>query len=146
MNVSIRPIGPNDYAEVSTIWREVLDVPYVTAEWAASFYEEVKDDVNYETYVAEADGRVVGLVTTVVTKSIEFPKDGYTKVNGLAVLPEYQGRGIGRKLLETVEARAAERGAGHIVLASGMQRTEAHKFYECVGYKKTSFWFRKNLG
>lgn len=146
MDAMIRPIGPNDYAEISAIWRDVLGVPYVTAEWAASFYEDVKDDANYETYVAETNGCVVGLVTTVVTKSIEFPKNGYTKVNGLAVLPEYQGRGIGRRLLETIEARAAERGAGHIVLASGMQRTEAHKFYECVGYKKTSFWFRKNLG
>lgn len=92
-----------------------------------------------------ADGRIVGLVTTMVTKSMEFPTNGYTKVNGLAVLPEYQGRGIGRKLLETIERRASERSAGHIVLASGMHRTEAHEFYECAGYRKTSFWFRKNL-
>ncbi|MBD5495702.1 MAG: hypothetical protein HDR12_15395 [Lachnospiraceae bacterium] len=30
-------------------------------------------------------------------------------------------------------------------LASGFQRTGAHKFYERLGYTKTSFWFRKSI-
>ena len=56
----------------------------------------------YATFVAEEGGRVVGLVTTVVCLAIGHPPRGYTKTNGLGVLPEYRGKGIGRMLLERV--------------------------------------------
>lgn len=47
-------------------------------------------------FVAEQDGRVVGYITTRV--------DYASKIGGipnLAVLPAYQGRGIGRRLMQT---------------------------------------------
>ncbi len=66
-------------------------------------------------------------------------------MNGLAVLTELQRRGIGKMLMGCVEKLANGRNASAIVLASGFGRTGAHEFYERLGYKKTSFWFRKNI-
>ena len=56
---------------------------------------------------------------------------------GLAVLPEYQHRGIGMQLLQAVEAEAAVRNYRFIRLNSGEQRKEAHAFYEHCGYSCT---------
>ena len=141
--IEIRAIQKKDYPEVARIWREVLDIP-VTDECLAETYAKMGQDNRYATFVAESDGRVVGLVTTVVCLAIGHP-DGYTKINGLGVLPEYRGKGIGRMLLEKTQEIAVENGTGYLGLASGLQRETAHTFYEHMGYQKTSYWFRKRL-
>ena len=94
--------------------------------------------------VSLRQAKIVGLVTTVTAMAIGHP-DGYTKINGLGVLPEYRNNGIGRMLLKRAERVAEENGTGYIALASGFRRDEAHAFYEHMGYQKTSYWFRKRL-
>lgn len=144
MNIVIREIESKDYVSVAAIWRDVLGFSSATIENVTRTYEKMKDDNRYRTFVADADGEVVGFVTAVETLAVDHP-NGYIKMNGLAVLPQFQRRGIGRMLMERVEKLAAERGASFIGLASGFQRTGAHAFYERLGYQKTSFWFRKAI-
>ena len=143
-DIVIREIEGKDYVPVAAIWRDVLGFSSVTDESVAKTYKKMKDDNRYCTFVADADGGVVGLVTAVQTLAVDHP-NGYIKMNGLAVLPAFQRRGIGRMLMERVEKLAAERSASFIGLASGFQRTGAHEFYERLGYQKTSFWFRKDI-
>ena len=55
-------------------------------------------------------------------------------VVSLAVAPDLQGQGIGKQLLEALEARVRA-GAGTFVrLNSRVERTDAHGFYEHLGY------------
>ena len=142
--VSIRRIEKNDYAAVASIWRDVLDVRNATEEHVTEVYGKMAPDERYCTFVAEAGGKVVGLAAVVKVLAIGHP-GGYVKMNGLGVLPEYRHRGVGRQLMDQVERWALEQGAPYVGLASGTGRTEAHNFYEHLGYRKTSYWFRKNL-
>ena len=143
MDVRIRKLQRQDYQAVAEIWRDVLDIPVADGELCAT-YEKMDGDDRYATFVAEADGRVVGLVTTVTALAIGHPA-GYTKVNGLGVLQEYRHIGIGRMLLNRAEEEAVANGTRYLGLASGFSREEAHRFYEHMGYRKTSYWFRKRL-
>ena len=65
-----------------------------------------------------------------------YNKPGFN-ILGLAVLPEYQHRGIGKQLLQAAEAEAAARNYRFIRLNSGEHRMEAHTFYEHCGYTCT---------
>lgn len=143
MSVIIREITESDYESVIVIWNKVLDIP-VTLESLFETYSAMSEDDRYCTLVAEVDGIVAGLITAVHTLAIGHP-GGYVKMNGLGVLPEYRNRGIGKMLLEEVERFAIEKGAPYIGLASGIRRADAHGFYEHLGYRKTSYWFRKEL-
>lgn len=144
MNIVIREIESKDYVPVAIIWRDVLGFLSVTDEHVITTYEKMKDDTRYCTFVADLNGEVVGFATIVFTLAIDHP-NGYIKMNGLAVLPEYQHHGIGKMLMERVEELAHQRKASFVGLASGFQRTGAHQFYEKLGYQKTSFWFRKSM-
>ncbi len=144
MNIVIREMESKDCLSVAAIWRDVLGFLAATDENIITTYEKMRSDNRYCTFVAEVNGDVVGFATAVETMAIPYPT-GYIKMNGLAVLPEFQQRGIGRMLMERVEKLAGERNASCIGLASGLQRTSAHEFYEHLGYRKTSFWFRKNI-
>ncbi len=144
MDITIREIESKDYTSVTAIWRDVLGFLSVTDENVAKTYRKMKNDSRYNTFVADVDNTVVGFVTTVETLAVDYP-NGYMKVNGLAVLPAFQHCGIGKMLMERVEKQASERKISMIGLASGFQRTDAHKFYEHLGYQKLSFWFRKKI-
>lgn len=144
MNIVIREIESKDYMFIATIWRDVLGVLSATDEHVVETYEKMKGDIRYRTFVADVNGSIVGFATTVETLAIDQP-NGYIKVNGLAVLPEFQHCGIGRMLMERVEKLACERNVSLIGLASGFQRTGAHEFYEHLGYQKLSYWFRKRI-
>ena len=145
MKTVIRKIRQRDYAAVAVLWREVLGIRNATDENVTETYEAMRHEDGYATFVAEADGKIVGLATAVKVLAIGHP-GGYVKMNGIGVLPEYRHQGIGKKLMEQIEHFAMEQGAPYVGLASGINRLEAHAFYENSGYQKTSFWFRKSLG
>ena len=88
----IREMQKKDCATVARFWREYLDVPSATEESVTATFEKMSRDSRYCTYVAEEDGIVVGFLTFVEVLSFDDP-DGYVKMNGIAVLPEYRHRG-----------------------------------------------------
>ena len=144
MEITVRPIQKSDYPAAAAIWRDVLDIINATDESVAETYEQMARDENYATFVAKAQGKVVGLVTAVKVLAVGHP-GGYVKMNGLGVIGEYRHQGIGKLLMDRVEEWAVKQGAPYVGLASGIRRTDAHAFYEHIGYQKTSFWFRKNI-
>jgi GNAT superfamily N-acetyltransferase len=57
-----------------------------------------------------------------------------------------RSRGVGKALLDGLEARARERGCQTLALDSGVQRARAHRFYFREGMIVSSFAFKKGLG
>jgi GNAT superfamily N-acetyltransferase len=67
-------------------------------------------------------------------------------VYDLVTTSEARSQGYGRLLLSHVEAFAREQGCALVALASGLQRTEAHRFYiERMGYERSAYVFEKRL-
>ncbi|MDW0117163.1 GNAT family N-acetyltransferase [Sporosarcina thermotolerans] len=57
-----------------------------------------------------------------------------------------RSNGYGEKLLSFVHEWAIVNGYKSVALSSGLQRTDAHQFYEDkMGYDKVSYVFKKNL-
>lgn len=84
-------------------------------------------------YVAAESEKVVGFVQAELYQAVYF-KDGLN-ILGLAVLPAYQRRGIGRQLMTVVESLAKANRLSFIRLNSADYRHEAHAFYEGIGYR-----------
>src|SRR5262245_59820841 len=61
---------------------------------------------------------------------INSPQEG--QIRSMAVASEWQGKGLGRKVMERIESVAAEKKLRRIVLDA---RKEAVGFYERMGYK-----------
>ena len=57
-----------------------------------------------------------------------------------------RSKGYGEKLLTYVHNWAKENNYENVALSSGLQRTDAHRFYENkMNYDKVSYVFKKNL-
>ncbi len=92
--------------------------------------------------VALRDERVVGLLTLHVTHVLHRP-GSVGRVTTLVVAQDAQGQGIGRALMDEAERRLWARDCVLIEVTSNMKRSDAHAFYEKLGYERTSFRFGK---
>lgn len=96
--------------------------------------------------VADCQGIVAGWLHAVVADYLETGP--FVVIAGLVVDRTARKRGIGRALLTSAEHWAAGRGCQLVRLWSSAARTEAHRFYERLGYAhiKTQFSFVKSVG
>lgn len=111
--------------------------------------QKLSEDINHHyiyVYEDEKLQKVVGFVHAEVYESLY----SYTGLNilGLAVLPEFQGKGIGKELMHHLEVNAKNDSVTFVRLNSADYRVEAHKFYESIGYvcDKIQKRFIKRLG
>ena len=88
-----------------------------------------------EAFVADLDGRVVGLCHVQGVRMLI--SDGYAEIQALVVSAALQGQGLGRRLCEHACAWAFARGYGRVRLRSNVVREGAHAFYEHLGFEKS---------
>lgn len=91
-----------------------------------NWYKEnsLKDD--FEVYVAECEAKVVGFI-------VYNMKSSDDNIDNVVVAQEKQGKGIGRALVEYVEALAKSRGIN-------IMRTDTTENAEGVPWKSYGFW------
>lgn len=83
------------------------------------------------TFVAEADGQVVGFVCGRIYHDV---LTGH--VANLAVAKDYQGRGIGKMLLQTTLTHFRECGMRYARIETLVQNYKGQKLYPTFGFKE----------
>ena len=91
--------------------------------------EDLSRDRLNEIFIAVADGRVIGCVF------MQPLEGGAIQLRAMAVYAEWQGKGVGRKLVTAAEAWAREAGYRKIELHA---RKVAQAFYASLGFEVES--------
>lgn len=94
--------------------------------------------------VAELDGVVVGCLSTSVMPVLHRPRP-VGRISMMVVADGLRGQGIGAALVRAAEEALVEAGCGLIEVTSNVARTDAHRFYERLGYEKTSVRLSRDL-
>jgi GNAT superfamily N-acetyltransferase len=75
-----------------------------------------------------------------------FYDDRHVWVYDLVTASYARSKGYGQRLLEFIEELGRQENCKLVALSSGLQRMDAHRFYEQrMGYTKSSYSFRKPL-
>jgi DNA-binding MarR family transcriptional regulator/GNAT superfamily N-acetyltransferase len=98
--------------------------------------------------VATLDGEPVGC------GALRFHPNGATEIKRLWVAPPARGMGLGRRLLDELEAQARQRGSASVCLDTNRALDEAIAMYRRAGYVEIApfndnpyadYWFEKSL-
>jgi len=97
-------------------------------------------------FVAEVEGRVVGTFQLTFIPNLTGRGALRVKVESVKVAARLRSRGIGAAMMAHAEEEARARGARLLELSSNKTRTDAHRFYERIGYERSHEGFKKRLG
>ena len=108
-----------------------------------------KIDADPQKYLLVAEdvetGTICGSLFGVVFEDICDSCRPILRVENVAVLESFQGKGVGRAMFQEIERWAKEEWDCHYeILASGLNRTGAHKFYAALGFDEVK-GFKKYL-
>ena len=129
-----REINTADAPEVAEICKSALGYD-INVESVKRQIAKLTNDKKQHIIIGYEDentSKIIGFVHAQMYES--FYSDLGLNILGLAVNPNFQGSGIGRKLMNKLEDYAVDNNISFIRLNSAMKREEAHKFYEHIGY------------
>jgi len=102
---------------------------------AKEIFKKIKSDKNYKIYVAVLDSKVVGTTTLFIEQKFIHDGGKVGHIEDVAVIKEYQGRGIGQKVVKALLEYAKKEGCYKTILDC---TDDLVSFYEKTGFKRHS--------
>jgi ribosomal protein S18 acetylase RimI-like enzyme len=112
------------------------------AGWVVEALERAAEPGRF-VLVADEDGAVMGFASGEERR--HWSGDPELYVGELAVDPQYEGRGVGRALIDAVTAYAKQLGLVTITLDTGAANTNARAFYKRLGFEEEDVKLTKRV-
>ncbi|TFE57186.1 GNAT family N-acetyltransferase [Streptomyces sp. ICN441] len=113
--------------------------PYLAA------FERLAADPNQHLVVAERGSRTVG--TLQLTMIPGLSRRGATRsiIEAVRIHADERGSGLGTRLVEWAVEESRRQGCLLVQLTSDVSRTDAHRFYERLGFEASHVGFKRVL-
>lgn len=142
--IRMRLAGNDDAPALSELLR-VLDAPGTPAmdpAHARVMLGRIARYPDFRVWLAEHSGQAVGTYSLLIMDNLCHRGTPSAIVESVAVSTASRGLGVGRAMMEHARAEARDRGCYKLVLSSSETRSDAHAFYEHLGFERHGFSFR----
>ncbi|MET9547436.1 GNAT family N-acetyltransferase [Streptomyces sp. NPDC006627] len=113
--------------------------PYVAA------FQRLADDPNQRLVVAVREGRVVGTLQLTIVPGLSRKGATRSIIEGVRVHADERGSGLGTRFIEWAIEESRRRSCQLVQLTSDATRTDAHRFYERLGFSASHLGFKLQL-
>ncbi|GLW49324.1 GNAT family acetyltransferase [Streptomyces sp. NBRC 14336] len=113
--------------------------PYLAA------LERLSGDPNQLLRVAERSGRIVGTLQLTIVPGLSRRGATRSIIEGVRIHADERGSGLGTQLIEWAIEESRRQGCSLVQLTSDASRTDAHRFYERLGFEASHVGFKLAL-
>lgn len=107
----------------------------LTEEKSKEIFNKIKSNPNHVVFVAVLDSKVIGSTTLLIEPKFIHKGGKVGHIEDVVIAKEYQGTGIGEKLINFVLDHAKQNQCYKTILDS---TDDVKQFYEKIGFKKHS--------
>ena len=142
-NLEIRDAGAQDLPGVMRVLAEsgIDGGVSFTVEEAREHLARIRQWPNFRLLVLLDAGEIVGTYSLLILDKLGKRGTPAGVVEDVAVLPSWQGRGIGRAMMGHAVAECRKAGCYKLALSSNVKRGAAHRFYESLGFERHGYSF-----
>jgi len=119
--------------------------PAALPTYLAAFHR-IADSPDNRLLVVEFAGEVVGMAQVTFTTTLTGRGSTRMTIEAVQIRADMRGRGYGEVLMRRCIELGRERGVRLVDLMSNAVRTDAHRFYERLGFVKSHVGFKMKLG
>lgn len=147
MDIRIRKARGADLEQILGVYREAgLETRgSLSLQTAYGVLEKMSSYPSYSLYVAEVDGKICGTFALLIMDNLANGGAPSGVVEDVAVPRAFQGQGIGKAMMRVAMDTCRRNGCYKLTLSSNEIRTEAHRFYEALGFTRHGFSYRVGL-
>ncbi|MEU4267830.1 GNAT family N-acetyltransferase [Streptomyces sp. NPDC026092] len=148
-DLEIRPATTDDLPDIVAMLaddplgaqRESPDdlTPYTAA------FERLAQDPHQHLVVAVRGAMVVGTLQLTVIPGLSRRGSTRSVIEGVRIHAQERGSGLGTQLIEWAIEESRRQDCQLVQLTSDTTRTDAHRFYERLGFEATHLGFKMNL-
>ncbi|MDG9727319.1 MULTISPECIES: GNAT family N-acetyltransferase [unclassified Streptomyces] len=113
--------------------------PYLAA------FERLSADPNQHLIVAVRGDRVVGTLQLTIVPGLSRRGATRSVIEGVRIHAAERGSGLGTQLIEWAVDESRRQGCHLVQLTSDKSRTDAHRFYERLGFSASHTGFKLQL-
>jgi GNAT superfamily N-acetyltransferase len=110
-----------------------------------SAFRAVEADPNQLLAVVERGGAVVGTCQLSFIPGVSRLGAWRGQVEAVRVAASERGSGLGRQMMQWAIEQCRARGCSLVQLTSDKSRSDAHRFYESLGFKASHEGFKREL-
>ncbi|MGW1053437.1 GNAT family N-acetyltransferase [Streptomyces sp. NPDC002521] len=107
--------------------------------------ERLDADPNQHLVVAVREGRVIGTLQLTIIAGLSHKGTTRALIEAVRVHADERGSGLGSRLIEWAIDTSRQVGCRMVQLTSDKSRTDAHRFYERLGFSATHEGFKLRL-
>ncbi|MFG3496056.1 GNAT family N-acetyltransferase [Streptomyces sp. NPDC047928] len=148
-DLEIRPAGPADIpAIVAMLADDPLgaqrESPDDLAPYTAAF-AELADDPRHHLVVAVRNEQVIGTLHLTILPGLSRRGTTRSLIEAVRVHADARGSGLGTELITWAIEESRRQGSRLVQLTSDAGRTDAHRFYERLGFTASHVGFKLAL-
>lgn len=143
VKLKIRRATPRDMPAILSLYAQpdMDDDKVLSRKAAHRIFARMNSYPSYRLYVAAAGKQTVGTFALLIMDNLAHLGAPSGIVEDVVVRTDWQGRGIGKQMMEFAMRRCRERRCYKLALSSNLKRIAAHRFYESLGFKPHGYSF-----
>lgn len=135
----IEKLKIEDLSQVLELHKTIIPFA-ISSDKAFEVYNEMLSNENYFCAVAKENEEIIGSAIGICCKTLAVP---FLLVEDVVVKEGVRGKGVGGKLMESLDSFAERKNCAYAILVSSDFRKKAHEFYENHGFTDSVRGFRK---
>ena len=131
----VREANVQSLEDILSLYRQLFpEEEYSDSSAFNATWSEIVNNKNIKCFIAYHDTMPVSTCIITVIPNLTRNQRPYALIENVVTRSEYRGMGFGRAVMEGAVEYAKEKNCYKVMLLSDSSRTEAHKFYEILGF------------
>ena len=143
-NLKFKIATEHNLSTLNTLYADMNDKQLMTQKKILEIWQQIQQVPNYYIYLAYLDNKAMSLTSFAIgTFSLLFMPTmmhpGFHKsaiLDSVTILSSYRSKGYGKQMMRQALEISADAGCYKVTLSSNLQREEAHKFYQSLGFQQ----------